>query len=147
MGSGWRGKTEESCKLVVNNIYLWKMLFLLQNALSFQAPSFAMDFNAQLGQMSSIQIPHPDPNSLARLLGHKPAKKLPEILWSLYSVERLRFQKKLLTLESNRQGWRGLRWGWKFRPRSFVSALTAATPTTQALAAVIGLLDMCATAT
>lgn len=94
MGSRWRGKTEESCKLVVNNIYLWKMLFLLQNALSFQAPSFAVDFNAQLGQMSSIQIPHPDPNSLARLLGHKPAKKVPEILWSLYSVERLRFQKK-----------------------------------------------------
>lgn len=31
--------------------------------------------DAQLGQMSSIQIPHPDPNSLAQLLGHKLAKK------------------------------------------------------------------------
>lgn len=31
--------------------------------------------DARLGQMSSIQIPHPDPNSLAQLLGHKLAKK------------------------------------------------------------------------
>lgn len=108
MGSRWRGKREESCKLVVNNIYLWKMLFLLQNALSFQAPSFAVDFNAQLGQMSSIQILHPDPNSLARMLGHKPAKKVPEILWSLYSVERLRFQKKCLhssLIDKVEEGW------------------------------------------
>lgn len=65
--------------------------------IKFPSAIFYIGFNAQLRQMSSIQIPHPDPNSLARLLGHKPTKKVPEILWRLYSVERLKLGKNWLT--------------------------------------------------
>lgn len=72
--------------------------------------------------MSSIQIPHPDPNSLAQLLGHKPAKKVPEILWSLYSVERLKLRKNWLHSSLNDSDGRGLRWG-KIWSGSFTSVI------------------------
>lgn len=49
-------------------------------------PSFAVDLTLggevmhNSGQMPSIHIPHPDPSSLARLLGHKLTKEMPEVL-------------------------------------------------------------------
>lgn len=144
MGSRWRGKRDEACRLVVNNIYLWKMLFLLQNALSLQAPSFCSGFNVQLRQSHQSRFHIQIQTAWLDCWDINPPKKVPEILWSLYSVRRLKLRKNWLHSSLIDSGWRGLRWR-KIRPGSFVSVLnlhsTVAALTTQALTAVDGLLD------
>lgn len=103
MGSRWRGRREDSCRLVVNNIYLWKMLFLLQNALSFQAPSFGVDLMHNSDRCHQSRFYIQILTALLNCWSINPQRKCQKYVYiSLYSVERLKLRKKLVAVKSNR---------------------------------------------